>query len=309
MTCYTPLSAWQSIARNSEGKSELVFKEPKGWDYKPIKIPCSRCIGCRLERSRQWAVRCMHEASLYSSNCFITLTFDAQHLPDDMSLDVDVFQRFMKRLRKRFSGIDEVVGDDGLVSKPIRFYHCGEYGEQFGRPHYHACIFNFDFDDKYVWKVSNGYPLYRSPALEELWPYGYSSVGAVTYESAGYVARYILKKVLGKGADDHYFDPSTGVYKRPEYTTMSRRPGIAAGWFKKYGSDVFPRDSVLVNGSMQRVPRYYDTLCERFNPELWFDVKCEREAKNVFDNTERPSLDSQRRVREAQIKRLVRSVE
>ena len=118
---------------------------------------------------------------MYDDNCFITLTYSNQHIPADGSLDVRVFQKFMKRLRKRFG--------DG-----IRFYHCGEYGSLLGRPHYHACLFNFDFPDKYLWKENNGQKLYRSPSLEELWPYGYSSIGTVTFESAAYVARYILKR-------------------------------------------------------------------------------------------------------------------
>lgn len=318
MTCFYPISAWQSVSRDSRGKREISFKPPgQGADLKSIQLPCSRCIGCRLERSRNWAVRCMHEASMFERNCFITLTYDAQHLPDDMSLNVRDFQLFMKRLRKRFDGHMEVTSREGVVSRPVRFYHCGEYGEQYGRPHYHACIFNFDFEDKYYFKNSPaGEKLYRSPSLEELWPYGFSSIGAVTFQSAGYVARYIMKKVLGKDADEHYFDPSTGVIKRPEYTTMSRRPGIGYNWFSKYTSDVYPRDFVVVKGQTQRPPMYYDRLIEKFNPEMWSEVKAEREfagaeyAKRIFvDKVAVPSLDSKRLNLEARLKRFKRSVE
>ena len=79
MTCYKPLLAWRdpyNLGKN--GKPSLTFKGHSGLE--PIKIPCGQCLGCRLERSRQWATRCIHEASLWSHNCFLTLTFDDGHL-------------------------------------------------------------------------------------------------------------------------------------------------------------------------------------------------------------------------------------
>ena len=161
----------------------------------PEKLPCGQCVGCRLERSRQWAIRCMHEAQMHEDNCFITLTFNPESLDDrsnPWSLDVRDFQLFMKRLRKKYGA-------------GIRFYHCGEYGELNKRPHYHACIFGFDFPDKRLWKVTNsGHRLYISESLDELWPFGFCTIGNVTFESAAYVARYIMKKVNGDAAADHY---------------------------------------------------------------------------------------------------------
>ncbi|AXH74916.1 MAG: replication initiator protein [Microviridae sp.] len=306
MTCYYPTVAWQSFSRNSSGKSEILFKSPSGDGFKEIRLPCSRCIGCRLERSRQWAIRCMHEASLWPSNCFITLTYAPEHLPIDVSLDVDHFQRFMKRLRKRFETYDIKT----RKLNPIRFYHCGEYGEQGGRPHYHACLFNVDFPDKTLWMRSNGNNVYRSAILESLWPYGFSSIGSLTFQSAGYVARYIMKKQLGKNADEHYFDPYTGVIKRPEYTTMSRRPGIAAHWVEKYSTDVYPRDFVLANGRKMPPPRYYDKLVEKFNPNLWASVFEQRDIirSSPLDNPNQPSLESKRLNAEARLKQLKRSI-
>ena len=120
-------------------------------------MPCGQCIGCRLERSRQWAIRCVHEASLWPDNCFVTLTFDDDNIISSGSLVKADFQKFMKRLRKRFG-------------KGVRYFHCGEYGDLLGRPHHHACLFNFSFPDRYLWSSSGGVNLYRSPTLEELWP-------------------------------------------------------------------------------------------------------------------------------------------
>ena len=233
----------------------------------PVTLPCGQCVGCRLERSRQWAIRCVHEASLYEDNCFITLTYNNQYLPPDGSLRVRDFQLFMKRLRRSHG-------------PNIRFYHCGEYGEQYGRPHYHACLFNFDFVDKRPWKQLRENTLYRSAELERLWPYGHSSVGGLTFQSAAYVARYIMKKVNGKAAEDHYekVDPETGEIHRltPEYTTMSRRPGIGKGWLEKYSGDVYPGDFVVLNGKKMRPPKFYDVQYELMEPEEMEGIKKRR---------------------------------
>ncbi|AXH74125.1 MAG: replication initiator protein [Microviridae sp.] len=196
MPCFKPLDAWRDPS-NPSGKLIFSYNAKRCGSPAPdLKVPCGQCVGCRLERSRQWAIRCVHEASLHKKNCFITLTYNDEHLPENSSLDYRVFQLFMKRLRKKY-------GDN------IRFYMCGEYGENFGRPHFHACLFNHDFSDKKLWKTVNKMPLFRSAELEELWPFGFSSIGSVTFESAAYVARYIMKKITGEAAEKHY------TFRRP----------------------------------------------------------------------------------------------
>lgn len=220
----------------------------------PLTIPCGQCIGCRLERSRQWATRCLHEASLYDANCFVTLTYDEVHIPPLGGLRKRDFQLFMKRLREYYSG------------SRIRFFHCGEYGSTSKRPHYHCLLFGFDFPDKRPWSIRRGLPVWRSEVLEKLWPYGQSEIGSVTFESAAYVARYVVKKVTGEAAAEHYLrlDEETGELVRlePEYCTMSRRPGIGAEWYAKFGKEVFPADSVVCRGHLSLPPRYYGDLYE-----------------------------------------------
>lgn len=194
MPCFKPLDAFISKHYHPDtGKRSILFGVPGNvMAFDSVKLPCGQCVGCRLERSRQWALRCMHESKLHDRNCFITLTYDEAHLPPDRGLHYRDFQLFMKRLRKRF-------GDN------IRFYMCGEYGEKVGRPHFHACLFGHDFDDKKLWSTTPAKSkLYRSESLEELWPNGFSSVGDVTFESAAYVARYITKKITGEAAESHY---------------------------------------------------------------------------------------------------------
>lgn len=258
MPCYRPLKGYRGREVNpATGKRSIVFRMRDGYYDMPVTLPCGQCIGCRLERSRQWAIRCTHEASLHERNCFITLTYDDAHLPPDHSLNVKHYQDFMKRLRFRFG-------------EGIRFFHCGEYGEQFGRPHYHACLFNFDFEDKKLWKEVRGNKLYTSEALQELWPQGFSTIGDVTFESAAYVARYITKKITGEKAEAHYNG------RKPEYTTMSRRPGIAKGWFDKYTSDVYPSDFVVLRGKKMRPPKFYDRQFEIAFPSDFAKLKRRR---------------------------------
>ena len=272
MACFHPLSAFRILQTGA-----ICFSPPSG-AFLPLRLPCGQCWGCRLERSRQWAVRCMHEAALYEENCFITLTYAPNHLPAYGSLDKSAFPRFMKRLRKRIS------------PRKVRFYHAGEYGEQFGRPHYHACLFGYDFPDKIALGDRGGFPIWESPMLAELWPFGHTEIGSVTFESAAYVARYIMKKVTGRNAELAYRyvneDGEIG-HIEPEYTTMSRRPGIGQPWLDKYMTDVYPLDGVVMAGRLMKPPRFYDVSYELIAPDAMEVVRQKsREARRVLDGTE-----------------------
>lgn len=267
MACYYPIPAWRG-ERLDSGKRRILFAKSK--DHVPgseFQIPCGQCIGCRLERSRQWAMRCVHEASLYQENCFLTLTYDDEHLPEDLSLSVRDYQLFMKKLRKAYP------------ESKIRFFQCGEYGETYGRPHYHACLFNFDFPDKELWSIRGETHLYISKALNQIWGKGYCVIGEVTFDSAAYVARYIMKKITGKNSDEHYQG------KKPEYTTMSRKPGIGKGWYEKFKTDVYPHDYTIINERKVRPPRYYNAQYELEAPDSYEEIKQKRKSKIKHDHT------------------------
>lgn len=285
MPCYHPLNAYQS-----QPGSPLVFGGiAKNADKTHMLVACGQCIGCRDKRARDWAIRCLHEASLYPKNCFITLTYNKEHLPEDYSLHYPEFQKFMKRLRKAHNGVSPGSSGD----YPIRFYMCGEYGSDFGRPHFHALLFNFDFDDKTFWKKTpSGEIIYRSKSLEKLWDGGFSSVGSVTFKSAAYVARYIDAKITGDMAADHYqfVNPETGeIFNRtPEFNKMSLKPGIGADWLKKYKSDVFPHDYIVSKGAKLPVPKYYSKIYKCENPYEWDEIEYQRylnARKSIDDNT------------------------
>lgn len=310
MPCYKPLKAFQCLDRS------IVFAELKRNDIvKSLELPCGQCVGCRLERSRQWAVRCMHEASLYKNNCFLTLTYSDEHLPADYSLHYEDFQKFMKRLRKRFKGMQPAAYAESADRFPIRFYMAGEYGEELGRPHFHACIFNFDFEDKYFWrKTDSGSKIYRSAILEELWPFGHSSIGQVNFQSAAYVARYIMKKVTGGMADQHYEEVNlnTGeiTSRRPEFNKMSLKPGIGYDWYKRYKTDVYPHDYVVLNGKKVKPPKFYDKKYADDHPWEFDQILWEREKAarlRLEDNTDE-RLAVKEAVTVAKLKRLPRKL-
>lgn len=233
MACFRPLKAYRKPGGG------VAFDGVKGYVDRPLDLPCGQCIGCRLARSRDWAVRCVHEAQLHEASCFVTLTYDEDHLPEDGGLVLRHWQLFAKRLRKELG--------------PFRFFHCGEYGEQTYRPHYHALLFGVDFSsDREVYQRHPHF-LWRSDTLDRVWGMSqHNPIGAVSYETASYVARYVVKKLTGNEAAETYGD------LRPPYVTMSRRPGIGSGWLEKFSSDVYPSDEVVINARRFRPPRFYD---------------------------------------------------
>lgn len=290
MRCVRPLEGYRAPG----GRFTYDVKQSVAGQH--LTLRCGRCINCRLLRSSQWAARMIHELKepprFPSSHArageymvepgvgsFITLTYDDGSLPIGGTLVKSHFQDFMKRLRSRLDPIR------------IRFFHCGEYGEVSGRPHYHAVIFGFGFPDRVLYKQTKGGPLYVSRFLDSVWDNGISTVGDVTYDSAAYVARYVVKKVTGDAAEDHYWsvDERTGEMSviHPEYATMSNRPGIGAGWLAKYASDVYPFDRLPVpgRGVVGRPPRIYDVWHERVDMATMEDVRAKRvEAIKRFDD-------------------------
>lgn len=317
MPCYHPLPAWYARERNEEsGKRPITFRLAEGFKDRPVSVPCGTCLGCRLERAREWAVRCMHEASLYEENCFVTLTYDDAHKPKGGTLDPDHMTRFLKRLRWKFgerykyqvgTRISEKTGKVLPVYKyafgrSIRYFQCGEYGDRFGRPHHHALLFNLDFKDREFYRSQGDVKLYTSGELAKLWPYGFSTVGDVTFESAGYVARYTLKKVDGSSK------PVPG--RMEEYLTMSRRPGIGKGWIDRFIGDVYPSDELVVNGHVTKPPRYYDDQAEKVMPGSFKEVKLQRRLGAAGDpDASGRRLVVREAVKEAATKALLRDLE
>lgn len=326
MACFHPKTVWRS-ARHllKSGKPRIFFKKPnlfyaseKHLDhYKPeeFQIPCGKmCVGCQETYSRAWAVRCWHESKLHEENCFITLTYNDKFLPKE-GLRKNDFVLFMKRFRRFLAGN---VGQ----AKRVRFFMAGEYGKEFFRPHFHACIFGYDFPDRRFWSERDGIRLYTSELLSSFWSvpkgfkkrdfpadavvgesYGFCSVGDVTFESAAYVARYCAKKVRGSEAEAHYRG------RQPEYVRMSLKPGIGKNWFLAYKDSVYPDDSISLSGGRKvKPPRYYDKVFEVDNPVAHGKIKQLRkdQARLSPDNTP-ARLAVREVVKKAQFKQLKRS--
>jgi hypothetical protein len=251
---------------------------------------------------------------MHQQNSFITLTYSNENLPSDRSIHKSHVQKFIKRLRKN-------------TGKKIRYFACGEYGSKTGRPHYHAIIFGYDFTDndptkdRRLWtKTRNGDLLFRSPILEKAWPYGHSTIGNVTFESAAYVARYVMKKWKPDTRSDvsaedqvkeHYtmVDEETGeiFHVQPEFCLMSRRPGLGATWLEKYKGDT-DKDFITLRGIKMSLPTYYDSLLEKMGDNIE-----QRKAKRMsmidpLDNTiERNRIKE--KVKEAQTNNLNRNLQ
>lgn len=232
-----------------------------------ILVPCGYCMGCRIMRKEEWAIRCMHEARMHDRNSFLTLTYAPEHLPEWATLVKEHHQLFMKRLREK-------------LGRKVRFFMCGEYGEKGERPHYHYVLFGEDFsDDRFPVKETKNGILYQSPTLDQAWGLGHAWIGDVSWQSAKYVAGYCVKKIGGKALDE--IDPKTGlkpyevydddtgeVFQRlPEFALQSRHPGLGESFYRRYGDSIRRTGHVVLDGRKLRTPRYYYKLEERINAE------------------------------------------
>lgn len=289
MPCYRPVTVFKP-----DDGGAISFRELKG--HREIRIPCGKCIGCRLEIVDAWAFRCMAEASMHKHNHFLTMTYDDDNLPADESLNHRDWQLFAKRLREK--------------AGPFRFFMCGEYGDNTQRPHYHALLFGLDIPDRVkcnsVYSVNT---LYDSEMLREVWGKGFVTLGEVSHASAKYCATYALKRVSEDLEAERYtWVTRYGevlVRKQP-YGKMSLRPGIGAEWLAKYKSDVANHGAVFQNQFAKKVPRYFCELMEKVDPvgaELLQYTK-EEKAKSVYnpENVTRDRLEVREQVAHARRK-------
>ena len=263
MTCLTPLKGYLSRDRTATGKRKVVFDSSAGYIDREIEVACGQCRGCRAERARTWQLRCIHEASERKENCFLTLTYDMHHLPPGRTLVKADLRKFMKRLRRRIS------------PKKISFYAVGEYGDRFGRPHYHVLLFGHDFSDSVFHRYSEkGYALYRSRTLSALWPFGNAWIGQVSGETAGYCTSYMVDKYTNADPDE---ERKFYGNREPPFHTMSKRPAVGASWMAKFGEEALRNSgTVIYKGREVPLPQGYDKFYECEDPEA---VKAHRVRK------------------------------
>lgn len=275
MQCFHPIPAW----RLPDG-SVVLEEGLSGPSVEPgFHVPCGKCVGCRLERAREWGVRCEHEIKVSGPSSCVTLTYAPEYLPADGNLNHRHFQLFMKKLRK-----------SGLFFRP-RYFMCGEYGEIDSRPHFHSLLFGVWFDDRQYWRTVNGNKYFRSKTLEKFWTMGHCEIGPADFKAAAYIARYGMKQVNNEWSITPYgrVDLKTGEVKPtvPAYCRMSLKPGIGAGFFFKYRQEIVDFDHVIQDGRPSSLPRYYDKLIEKDDPELLRQLKIDRVDKAMrFDNSQ-----------------------
>lgn len=324
MACTRPKIAFKN-GLTENGKTKLTFKKDRRFTKEQEQlIPCGKCLSCKLSYAKEWALRIYHEASLRENNCFITLTYNDENLPQDKSVDRREVQLFLKKLRKYLTKTygTKIVGftDKGKERKKpkveIMSFYCGEYGDKKSRPHYHIIILGYDFTDKIYLKTSqSGHVLWESDILTSMWKKGYSNLGQVTFESAGYVARYCLKKTKEK--KEYVFvdgyDEETGEIlqineRKPEFIGMSK--GIGKTWHNLFKGDT-DKDYLETNGFKHKIPRYYDKLREKEDPLSLEEIKENRELKAKENESEQTKkrLYSKGIVKQAQNKMLIRSYE
>ena len=284
----------------SDGKTLCWSKNKYSKEFAPFQLPCGKCISCRLEYARQTAVRCIHEAQMHEYNCFVTLTFNNENIGSNR-LDYAHFQKFVKDLRNNifqrlldemFPGLSQVSQRnlwrglpkerrDGLYGKvKIGVFGVGEYGTENGRAHWHALIFNWRPKDATLKYISErGDRVYYSKSLEELWGRGIAEFGQVTFESAGYCARYSAKK-LTFGHD--------GEHDKEPISRRSCRQAIGKSWIEKYWKDVFNHGYiVLPNGKKCGIPRYYEKWLKKHHPLAYDAYLLGIKSKMVLEAIER----------------------
>lgn len=278
MPCLKPIEAYQY----ADGGTP-VFEKPNNRPARSIRLPCRRCIGCRMDYTFHWTNRGMCELMMHPrGSChFGTLTYDDDHLPKYGDLVYEDFTRFVKEVRRN-------VG-------PFRYMVTAEYGEQTGRPHFHPHIFGLEVPDLVVaGRGSNGDTLFASELLEGLWGKGMVRLGEVTPTTLQYTTGYALKDT-GAMHEENYraVDESTGelVQLRPPFMRVSNKPGIGGEWFDQYGmTDVVPKGFTTHYGKKYPTPPYFVERIKDLDEAAYERVKQERreaaaESERHPDNT------------------------
>lgn len=220
-----------------------------------------------------WETRMIHEMHYHKESCFLTLTYDDDHLPEDRSLSRYDLSCFFKRLRKAYP------------AKNIRYVAAGEYGTRLGRPHYHVILFGLAFDDLLPLALGNGRgddrrafktKLFKSQALTDIWGLGFTSVGDASPRSFRYVAKYTVKKSHGNASALEYVNLATGEIHQRIDEFIQPSLGIGKQFFMDHYKQLYEHDGVVIDGYKRPLPRYYDKLYEKINPQHLMEVKAKR---------------------------------
>lgn len=284
MSCFHPIIMWDNTHYSRDPETLDVSFVPSYSDPdimerqgRRLLLPCRHCVGCRLDKSREWANRIIMEQPYHSESWFLTLTYDDDHLPPAYPTDPATgeilsvhstlvksdLQKFWKRLRKN-SG------------QKISYFASGEYGSTTYRPHYHALVFGLHLDDPQVIKHGfDGTPYYTSDFISKCWPYGMHILGNVTWKSAAYVARYTMKKATHGYTKEYY--KLAGI--ESEFQTISSKPAIGRRFYDDHPHLFDYRYfnvSTPQGGRIVYPPEYFRKLFKAQHPKEY--------VKRVHDN-------------------------
>lgn len=306
MRCTSP----RTVGFLADGKTISWSQKHYSKEYATFQLPCGKCLECRLEYARQWAVRCVHEAQMFKNNCFVTLTYSDENLKSD-KLDYRDFQLFVMRLRSKirydirksygplWKKLSKTKKKEIYETDSIGFFVTGEYGEETKRPHWHAIIFNwYPSDATYFRSNERGDRIFKSDLLDGLWSSGHSEIGSVTFDSAGYCARYAAKKLVHGRDEEHDFHP---------ISKKSSKHAIGKKWVEAFHDDAFNHGYiVLPDGATCSIPRYYQKWLQKHKPEKWRDYVTQTKQKAIIKAQE--SSEKQRALEcEANSKRRARN--
>lgn len=248
--------------RDSSGKLVRSYclpvaqKHSKDPSFRAELTSCGHCIACRLSKAHDWSVRGMLELYCHEKASFITLTYSDAHLPQNLSLQKKEFSDWVKRFR-------EDLRQKGIF---VRVLGSGEYGDKTNRPHYHAIIYGYDFPDRKPLYRVKGIQYYTSPLLSKKWTFGNHIIGEANKTTIAYCCKYILKKITGNKAAEHYGD------RQPEFPYYPKNPALGREFFEKFTSDFYPKNFISIEGKKTPIPRYFYKRLEKDFPELFDEV-------------------------------------
>lgn len=263
-------------------------KKSPFWQYE--QIPCQKCWACQLNYSAEWATRIMLEAKKYDHNYFITLTYDDEHVPINSKIEYEEeyklhgeivesktielendgtwgyslapehMKTFLNSLRKYF----ERKGHKG-----VKYFYCGEYGEQTHRPHYHIILLNcpLDIEQFYDTHIDDNYKAHwKSREIERFWKKGMMDLAECEWSCVAYVARYCTKKLDMSGDKRVYLNKGL----LPEYVRMSK--GIGFDYYRQHKEEIYKNDEMIMktvkgNTGSFKPPKAFDRKFKETDPK------------------------------------------
>lgn len=259
---------------------EYTHNKQNNGIHTELKRPCGMCIACRLTNIESWTTRMVHESMMHEDTTFITLTYK----DDPFDLQPEDLKKFFYKIRKL------------IYPQRVSYYAVGEYGDDFGRPHYHVILYGLHFSDAiYLKKSPSGRRLYSSDILQKCWTHGHANFAIADVSSMKYCAGYALKKMKGdqyggKNKDDYY------GHRTPEFMRSSRKPALGLRWLEKYYKQFEADDFCIIDGRPTKIPQYYEKKMLDMCPGLLETLKVNREHSSFEHHLAAPLERSEERL-------------